>query len=71
MGSIHGKTIWITGASSGIGKSLALELGSRSCNLILSSRKKGELEKVKELCGGTDNIAVLPLDQFPAEPPVG
>ncbi len=62
MGSIHGKTIWITGASSGIGKSLALELGSRSCNLILSSRKKGELEKVKELCGGTDKIAVLPLN---------
>jgi len=62
MGSIHGKTIWITGASSGIGKSLALELGSRSCNLILSSRKEIELNKVKELCGGSHNVSVLPLD---------
>ncbi|WP_127138844.1 SDR family oxidoreductase [Flagellimonas oceanensis] len=62
MGSIHGKTIWITGASSGIGKSLALALSSNSCNLILSSRREEELIKVKALCGNTDNISILPLD---------
>lgn len=62
MGSIHGKTIWITGASSGIGKSLALALNSHSCNLILSSRREEELAKVKALCGNTDNISILPLD---------
>jgi short-subunit dehydrogenase len=62
MGSIHKKTIWITGASSGIGKSLALELSLYPCNLILSSRKEIELNKVKELCGGSHNVSVLPLD---------
>lgn len=62
MGSIQGKTIWVTGASSGIGKSLVLALSSYSCNLILSSRREEELIKVKALCGDTDNISILPLD---------
>ncbi|RIV45951.1 SDR family oxidoreductase [Flagellimonas pelagia] len=62
MASIKGKTIWITGASSGIGKSLALELGKYPCNLILSSRKEADLIKVKEACGGSDTISILPLD---------
>jgi len=62
MGSIQGKTIWVTGASSGIGKSLVLLLSSYSCNLIISSRRENELNRVKALCGNTDNISVLPLD---------
>ncbi|NDV42749.1 SDR family oxidoreductase [Flagellimonas sediminis] len=62
MASIKGKTIWITGASSGIGRSLAIELSKWPCNLILSSRKKIELESVKEVCGGSGNISILPLD---------
>ncbi|MCK0159406.1 SDR family oxidoreductase [Allomuricauda sp. F6463D] len=62
MSSINGKTIWVTGASSGIGKSLALKLSSYQCNLILSSRNKEELLKVKELCGGSNTISILPLD---------
>ncbi len=62
MSKIAGKTIWITGASSGIGKSLALALSSRNCNLILSARNAGALQEVKSLCGNGNNIAVLPLD---------
>ena len=62
MASINGKTIWVTGASSGIGKSLVMALSTYSCNLIISSRRKDELMKVKELCGGGDNISILPLD---------
>lgn len=56
------KVIWITGASSGIGKALAIELFSKGAKLILSSRKLESLEKVKELCGKSNNIAILPLD---------
>ena len=62
MSKITGKTIWITGASSGIGKSLALELNNHPCNLILSSRKEEDLLKVKQLCRNPENVAILPLD---------
>lgn len=62
MSKIEGKTIWVTGASSGIGKSLAMELSTYPCNLILSSRKEDELKKVKEACNGSERIAILPLD---------
>ena len=62
MGSIHGKTIWITGASSGIGKSLALALSKYDCNLILSSRREEELLEVKDLCVTSSTISILPLD---------
>ncbi len=46
----QGKKVWITGASSGIGKSLAIELSKMGAELILSSRKIDALEKVKALC---------------------
>ena len=62
MASIAGKTIWITGASSGIGKSLVIALSSYRCNMVISSRNEAELLKVKALCSGSENIAILPLD---------
>ncbi|MCK7590552.1 SDR family oxidoreductase [Subsaxibacter sp. CAU 1640] len=60
--NLENKTIWITGASSGIGKGLALELSKYPCNLILSSRRKEVLEEVKLLCSNQERIAILPLD---------
>ncbi len=56
------KTIWITGASSGIGKSLALELSKKEANLILSSRNEIELNKVKNACKNSEKVKILPLD---------
>ena len=56
------KVIWITGASSGIGKALAIELSLKGAKLILSSRKKESLEEVKFLCNQPENVATLPLD---------
>lgn len=58
-----GKTLWITGASSGIGRAVAIELSLKKCHLILSSRKKEELEKVALICqkNGSTTI-VLPFD---------
>jgi short-subunit dehydrogenase len=56
------KIIWITGASSGIGKALALELSQQDCKLILSSRREDALNEVKSQCKQPSNVVVLPLD---------
>lgn len=57
------KVIWITGASAGIGEALAYEFHKRGNDLILSARRKDELERVKENCiHGEGSVKVLPLD---------
>lgn len=60
--SFTNKVIWITGASSGIGKALAMELSNQNAKLILSSRKKETLEAVKEACKNPEWIKIIPLD---------
>ena len=55
------KTVWITGASSGIGKEMAIQLSGMGASLILSSRKKSSLEEVARLCKST-TVNLLPLD---------
>ena len=48
---LEGKTIWITGASSGIGAELALQLTTAGAgHLILSGRRKEKLESVGQSC---------------------
>ena len=44
------KVVWITGASSGIGKELALQLSSKRAKLILTARNKEALEIVQQQC---------------------
>lgn len=57
------KVIWITGASSGIGKALAEEYALKKCCLILSARKRETLEEVAEYCRKLGSEAfVLPFD---------
>ncbi|TYA59133.1 SDR family oxidoreductase [Formosa maritima] len=56
------KVVWITGASSGIGKGLALELSKLNCKLILSARNTQTLIEVKNACGNSENIKILPFD---------
>ena len=56
------KVVWITGASSGIGKALAIELSKRNATLILSSRKTATLELVKQACANPSKVKILALD---------
>jgi dehydrogenase/reductase SDR family member 7B len=44
------KTVWITGASSGIGEALAIEWSRRGARVVLSARNVAELERVRSLC---------------------
>lgn len=55
------KTVWVTGASSGIGEELCRQLDRAGARLILSSRNRQELERVRGELRGTDHI-ILPLD---------
>lgn len=48
MELFNGKLAIITGASSGIGRAVALSLGARGCNLLLVARRKDRLEAVAE-----------------------
>ena len=62
--SLKGKVIWLTGATSGIGEALAYELSRKKVKLILSARRKEELERVKGNCHplAQPDIRLLPLD---------
>ena len=60
--SFSNKIVWITGASSGIGKALAIELSHQNAKIILSSRKKEDLELVKKACKNLDDVKIITLD---------
>jgi short-subunit dehydrogenase len=66
---IRNKVIWLTGASSGIGEALAYALAQKGAKLILSARRKDELERVKGNCAPVTqpDVRILPLDLSQSE----
>ena len=57
------KVIWITGASSGIGEALALQLAKQGARLILSARREEELKRVGALTKLPElDLMLLPFD---------
>ncbi len=62
MKNDQSKVVWITGASSGIGEHLAYHYSNNGYMVILSARRKDELERVQKSCPHPDKAMVLPLD---------
>ncbi len=58
---MQGRRIWITGASSGIGSALAIELARAGARLVISGRDRGRLQAVAEACKPAD-VMVATLD---------
>ncbi len=56
------KVVWVTGASSGIGKELCIQLAQSGSQLILSSRNQEALTSLKNTLPNSDQHLVLPLD---------
>ena len=55
-------TIWITGASSGIGEALAVAFAKRGATIILSGRDEAKLQAVKKRCKNSKSHIIVPFD---------
>lgn len=56
------KIVWVTGASSGIGEAVAKAFNAEGATVIISSRRREELERVKSSCAFPKNVHIYTLD---------
>lgn len=56
------KVVWVTGASSGIGRELCIQLSRLGSKLIMSSRDEQALKALRNDLSFSDQHIVLPLD---------
>ena len=61
MKDLNNKRVWITGASDGIGKALAIQMAEAGSKIILTARSVDKLEAVKNSLSG-DGHMVYPMD---------
>jgi len=66
-----GKTVLLTGASSGIGEAFAYQLAQRGANLILTARTEERLQEIAEeiIAAHKVDVQVIPADLSHAESP--
>ncbi|MBQ4833180.1 SDR family oxidoreductase [Pseudoalteromonas sp. MMG010] len=55
---LNNKTVWITGASSGIGRALALECAEHGASVILSARNTEKLTALKNTLPGDGHLVI-------------
>lgn len=63
--NLKNKWVWVTGASSGIGRALAIECSKYECNLVLMSRNEAQLQETAANLSNTNGrnlIQVLDLE---------
>ncbi len=61
--NFSGKNIWVTGASSGIGKEVAIELSKYNVHLILSGRNESSLIDTASICEKMgSSVLIAPFD---------
>lgn len=60
--NLSDKVVWITGASSGLGEALAMLFAKQGAHVVLSARRKDELERVLNQMVNTERHLVVPLD---------
>jgi short-subunit dehydrogenase len=56
------KVIWVTGASSGIGRALALAWSQAGAKLVISARDATRLCQVQSECRHPEDVRIIPLD---------
>ncbi len=61
---MNNKSIWITGASSGIGKALALKFSKEGWKVAISARRENLLNEISQ---NNENITPFPLDVTDSE----
>lgn len=61
MKSLKNKTVWITGASGGIGKEMAIQMANAGAKIILTARSVEKLNAIKDSLKG-DGHLICPMD---------
>ena len=68
MGSLNGKTAWITGGGGGIGEAAAKALAISGAHVVVSGRRKAELDRVVgDIIGAGGSVEAAQLDVVDAE----
>ena len=57
------RRIWVTGASSGIGRAMALAFVASGARVVISARRADVLAQVRDASGHSDAVHIVTLDQ--------
>ena len=68
IGYFDTKTFWVTGASSGLGRAMAVELSQRGARVILSGRNRDELDRTRAMLPGDSLVLAFDATEIDALP---
>ncbi len=60
MKRLEGKSAWVTGAGSGIGRAIAIAFAQEGAKVALTGRRTGPLEETAAMIGG--GAVIVPAD---------